>query len=71
MNMQEVREIARRRGLSRPGRVTKLQLIRNIQNAEGNFPCFATALQAQCDQSGCLWQPDCFSTARKAAADRS
>jgi hypothetical protein len=71
MNMQEIREIARQRGLSRTGRVTRLQLIRNIQSAEGNFPCFATALQAQCDQAGCLWQQDCFNTARKATASRS
>jgi hypothetical protein len=71
MNMQEVRDIARQRGLTRPGRTTKLQLIRSIQVAEGNFPCFATALQAECDQSGCLWQRDCISTARKTASIRN
>jgi hypothetical protein len=70
MNMQEIREVARATGVTRTGRVTKLQLIRDIQCAEGNFPCFATALQARCDQSGCLWQQDCFSTASKVVAGR-
>ena len=36
-------------------------LIKLIQEAEGNFPCFKTASDS-CDQTGCLWRSDCLST---------
>jgi hypothetical protein len=65
MKVQEIRDLARTLGLGQTGRMSKLQLIRTIQSAEGNFPCFATALDDCCDQAGCLWRVDCFSTARK------
>ena len=65
MNMQDIRALARARGLDRPGRATKLELVRTIQRQEGNFPCFATAHNAECDQPDCLWRQDCFLSARK------
>jgi hypothetical protein len=65
MNMQDIRTLARELGVARLGRITKLQLIRTIQTQEGNFPCFATALNAECNQQGCLWRQDCFDNARK------
>jgi hypothetical protein len=65
MNMQDIKTLARERGLARPGRVTKLELVRTIQVLEGNFPCFATAHNAECNQLGCLWRQDCFVSARK------
>lgn len=67
MNMQEVRFIAKERGL-KSGNMKKIDLIRLIQTEEGNFPCFATAVDSNCDQSGCLWREDCFETAKKAAS---
>ena len=62
MNMQEIREIAKNCGL-KPGRLTKIDLVRQIQKAEGNFDCFATALDGVCDQTGCLWREECFKAA--------
>ena len=66
MHIQEIREIARNYGL-KTGKVTKLDLIREIQRSEGNFDCFATAANQYCDQQDCLWRADCFNAAAKSA----
>ncbi|MDQ1363430.1 MAG: hypothetical protein QG652_1291 [Pseudomonadota bacterium] len=62
MNMQEIREIARVRGI-KTSRLSKESIIRQIQRMEGNFDCFATAVDRQCNQTGCLWREDCFALA--------
>lgn len=64
MNVQEIRHIAKERGL-KPGKLTKPDLVKMIQKEEGNFTCFATAVDGECDQTGCLWRKDCFTMARK------
>jgi hypothetical protein len=68
MNMQDIRAIAQEQGI-RPGRTTKVDLVRRIQRSEGNFDCFATAAEQDCDQSGCLWRADCFREAAKPASN--
>ncbi|MFQ5488468.1 MAG: SAP domain-containing protein [Gammaproteobacteria bacterium] len=67
MNMQEIREIARSHGL-KTGKQTKITLIRNIQRAEGNFDCFATASDGDCSQQDCLWRQDCLALSVKQAS---
>jgi hypothetical protein len=58
MNMNEIKKIAA--GLDiKPGRMKKTELVRTIQEAEGNPVCFQTGVVAQCDQSDCLWRSDC------------
>jgi predicted metal-binding transcription factor (methanogenesis marker protein 9) len=57
MNMKQVKEKAKTLGLQ-PGRMKKAELIRAIQTAEGNSPCFETA-QGDCSQTGCCWMGDC------------
>lgn len=37
------------------------ELIKSIQQAEGNFPCFQTAI-GSCSQQNCLWRGDCLSS---------
>lgn len=64
MNVQEIRQIARAQGL-RPGKRKKEDLIRAIQRQEGNFDCFGSAFTGECDQWGCRWRGDCFTTARR------
>jgi hypothetical protein len=64
MNMQEIRKLARDRGL-KPGKSTKLRLVREIQRQEGNFDCYATDTEGQCNQSNCLWHRDCAMMASK------
>ncbi|ROR32873.1 SAP domain-containing protein [Inmirania thermothiophila] len=67
MNMKEIRLIAREKGVH-PGRLRKVELVRTIQRAEGNFDCFATAYDGECDQLGCRWREDCLALSRRGAA---
>ncbi len=67
MNMQEIRSIAKDRGI-KTGKLTKVNLVRNIQTDEGNFACFATDVEGVCDQMGCSWRDDCFTLAKKEAS---
>jgi hypothetical protein len=64
MHMQDIRSIAKEHGL-KTGKQTKVELVRHIQQAEGNFSCFATASAGICDQDDCLWREDCFTLAQK------
>jgi hypothetical protein len=64
MLMQEIREIAKVRGI-KPAKLTKVNLIKEIQRTEGNFDCFASAEAGECDQVNCLWRDDCLTLAKK------
>jgi len=64
MNMQEIRVLAKNYGI-KSSRLSKVNLIKAIQLTEGNFSCFASALNGECDQQQCLWREDCFSAAKK------
>lgn len=64
MKVSEVQTIAKLKGLA-PGKMKKQDLIRAIQRGEGNFDCFATAYDQQCDQQVCTWREDCFTTAKR------
>lgn len=57
MNMQQLRDIAKQRGVT-PGKLGKAELVRRLQREEGNFDCFARAYDGYCDQYGCLWRED-------------
>lgn len=65
MQMQEIRTKAKAHGI-KTSRQTKVELVRSIQSAEGNFKCFATAIDGVCDQVSCIWREDCFASAKKA-----
>ena len=58
MNMKEIKAMAKRMGVA-PGTLKKAELIRTIQKAEHNNPCFDTAEKATCGQDACLWRKDC------------
>ena len=49
MNMQEIRGLAKNLGI-KTSRMSKLNLIQEIQLSEGNFNCFASAAGGECDQ---------------------
>lgn len=66
MKLEEIRSIAKSRGLH-PGKLSKTELIKTLQASEGNFDCFASAFNGECDQSGCIWRADCFEVSRKGA----
>ena len=59
MKMQEVRERAKVLGIKNTFGLSKAELIRRIQKAEGNFDCFGTAT-AYCDQYQCCFREDCL-----------
>jgi hypothetical protein len=58
MKLDEIREIARKRGI-KVGKMKKADLIRAIQAAEGNPACFESGTVDQCGQDVCLWREDC------------
>jgi len=64
MNMQQIRTRAKDFGI-KTSHMTKEKLIQSIQLSEGNFSCFASAGNGECDQSQCLWREDCFAVAKK------
>lgn len=59
MKVEEIRSIAKVYGI-KPAHLSKAELIKSIQASEGNFACFATAYDGECDQLGCSWREDCF-----------
>lgn len=58
MKLSEVKELAAQRGL-KTDRMKKAEVIRAIQEAEGNHICFDSAKAAECGQANCLWRGDC------------
>jgi hypothetical protein len=58
MRVVEIKEIAKKNGI-KTGKLKKAELVRAIQEHEGNKPCFQTAVDA-CDQSVCCWRSDCI-----------
>ena len=64
MKMQEIRELAKNYEI-KTARMSKSKLIQTLQLAEGNFNCFASAVDNECDQLSCTWREDCFAAAKK------
>jgi len=62
MKIQKVRGIAKAKGVN-SARMSKGEIIRAIQEVEGNFPCFATAREGHCNQGDCAWREDCLHAA--------
>jgi hypothetical protein len=60
MKMQHVRLRAKAVGIRTFGK-KKSAVIREIQQAEGNFPCFESAKEF-CDQRACCWRGLCVAS---------
>lgn len=58
MKMQEVKRKAKTLGINSFGK-TKVELVREIQIKEGNFPCYGTAVD-YCDQYQCCFRASCL-----------
>lgn len=58
MKIETIREIAKKQNI-KPGRLSKAELIRSIQHAEGNQSCFGTDRLSSCGQVDCLWLEEC------------
>lgn len=64
MKIQDIRTIARRFNIKSGGQ-SKADLIRTLQQHEGNFDCYGSARNGECSQAGCLWRADCLVTSRQ------
>jgi predicted metal-binding transcription factor (methanogenesis marker protein 9) len=58
MKMPDIRNKAQQLGI-KPGKRNKAELIRAIQQQEGNTPCFGSTM-GHCDQGACCWRTDCL-----------
>jgi hypothetical protein len=58
MTLKEIREKARSMGIKNYTRFRKENLIRIIQETEGNSPCFKNT--CDCGEHQCLWRQDCL-----------
>ena len=57
MPMKKIRAMAKKVNVI-PESTTRDELIRTIQEKEGNIPCFRTG-QPSCQQYDCWWRTDC------------
>jgi len=57
MTIKEIRDKARQLGVKNITRYRKENLIRVIQEVEGNSPCFRGI--HSCGEYGCLWRVEC------------
>ena len=58
MTVKELQKMAKDLGIKTTG-LKKVEVIKAIQRAEGNFDCFGTASN-YCDQMSCLFRQDCL-----------
>ncbi len=58
MKLDDIKKIAAGVGV-KAGKLRKADLIRQIQLAELNEPCFSTGKAESCGQENCLWREDC------------
>lgn len=58
MKLEEIKEIAKQHDI-KVGKLKKAELVRVIQSAEWNDPCFETGRASECGQAECLWRADC------------
>ena len=57
MKVTEIRTKARDLGVKNSARMNKSDLIKAIQTAEGNSPCYSEIVD--CRINDCLWRPEC------------
>ena len=65
MRWNDIRKQARSLGI-KTRNLTKAEVIRALQRAEGNFDCFGRS-EGYCDRGDCAWRDDCLKQARKSA----
>lgn len=58
MKLEDIKEIAKQHDI-KVAKLKKAELVRAIQQAEGNDACFETGQVEGCGQDECLWRADC------------
>lgn len=59
MKLSKVQKIAKSKKVEFDKKTAKLDLVRMIQRAEGNFDCFGKS-ELHCGQNDCMWYKDCL-----------
>ncbi len=59
MTVAEIRKIASGRGITTIPK-KKADIVRCIQQDEGNSSCFGSGASGVCGQDGCAWRADCL-----------
>ena len=59
MTVKEIRTKAKNMGIEVGSKMKKADMIKTIQTAEGNTPCFQNGVNS-CDQMNCCWRSDCM-----------
>ncbi len=57
MKVNDIRNKARDLGVKNSARMNKTDLIKSIQTAEGNSPCYQEIVD--CGIEDCLWREEC------------
>lgn len=60
IRLSEIEKKARGIGIKDTWKLSKKELIKQIQYKEGNFDCFGSANRGVCDQLACCWREDCL-----------
>jgi len=58
MLVKEIKEIAMQRRVD-VRKMKKAEMVRAMQEHEGNTPCFQTGAKETCGQLECMWREDC------------
>ena len=58
MKLDEIKEMAKQHNI-KVGKLKKADLVRAIQDAEGNEVCFGTGTADNCEEDSCLWREVC------------
>ena len=59
MTQKELLRLAKQFDIPHSG-LSNIELIRRVQQSEGNFDCYAKAAEGVCDQSECSWRDGCL-----------
>lgn len=65
VKLEDIRGIAKEYGIKNARKLTKTELVREIQRQEGNYDCYATARVSDCGELNCQWRDDCYKQAVK------
>jgi hypothetical protein len=57
MVVKDIRTKAREMGVKKYSKMSKVELIRAIQEKEGNSACYQNI--DDCQQYDCMWRPEC------------
>lgn len=61
MTKKDIQSKAKDLGVKGYTKLDTQELIRSIQSAEGNSPCFQSEIAPVCGLENCLWRSDCIS----------